>query len=321
MAATRRITLVIHGTRADDPALQAALLAARGQGHTVHAHVTRATGDATRHAREAEARGDHTVVAVGGDGTVNEVLNGLSGTRAALGILPLGTANDFARQSGIPMDVRHAMDLILNQPPVRMDTAEVNGRRFLNASTGGIGAEATAETPDALKALVGPLAYALTGARKLMRLEHQLVRVATPAWERELELLLFAVGNTRRTGSGMMLTPQAVLDDGLLDVLLVERMPRTEFARLALRLRDGTHVGEDGVHYVRVPWVALAADAPMSVNVDGEPVDATRLEYRARPLDILVHVPNPRDDARADDAGPPSADGGPAPLPEQRTFP
>lgn len=304
----RRLTLVIHGARAGDASLRDAVAAARAAGHEIRPRVTWEAGDATRFAHEAEAAGDDAVVAAGGDGTVNEVLNGLGAGRTALGIIPLGTANDFARQVGIPDDVSHALDVILFRAPVRVDTAEVNGRRFLNVSTGGIGAEATAETSDAVKAALGPLAYAFTGVRKLVALEHRRIQVETPSFGRELELLLFAVGNTRRTGSGVALTPLARPNDGLLDVVLVERMARADFARLAMKMRDGHHVGEDGVHYLRTPWVTLRADEPMSVNVDGEPVNAPMLAYRARPLDLLVHLPQPVDESPAlapvDDASP-----------------
>ena len=118
-------------------------------------------------AADAADRGTDVVIACGGDGTLNEVVNGLDGRDVPLGVVPLGTANDFARQTGIPEDADHAMDVILRRKPVRIDTASMNGRRFLNVSTGGVGAEATAETPADFKASLGPLAYAITAVRKL----------------------------------------------------------------------------------------------------------------------------------------------------------
>lgn len=290
MSDVKQLTLVIHGSRADDAGLRASVETAREAGHTVKPRVTWEAGDADRFAREGEASGDDAVVAAGGDGTVNEVLNGLRG-RTALGILPLGTANDFARQTGIPEEIQHAMDLILTRAPMRMDTAQVNGRRFLNVSSGGIGAEATAETSDLAKQLLGPVAYAATGVRKLVSLEARNVHISGPALDREMELLLFAVGNARRTGAGTPLTPDAVVTDGLLDVVLVEAMPRADFAKLVLRFRAGSHIGEPGVHFLRVPWFTIRCTGePLSANVDGEPVDECELEYRSRPLDLLVHV-------------------------------
>src|SRR5918912_3225130 len=129
------------------------------------------------------SRGDHAVVALGGDGTVNEVVNGLAGSEVPLGIIPVGTANDFARQVGIPDDPDHAMDVILRRAPRLIDTAELNGRRFLNVSTGGVGAEATAETPPDAKESLGPLAYAITGVRKFADLQPLNCRFTGPEFD------------------------------------------------------------------------------------------------------------------------------------------
>src|SRR5207249_9524321 len=103
----------------------------------VELHVTSGPGDAAALTASAVRRGVDVVAAVGGDGTVNECVNGHDGYDVALGIVPLGTANDFARQAGIPVDADHAMDVILQRQPRRVDTGSLNGRRFLNVSTGG----------------------------------------------------------------------------------------------------------------------------------------------------------------------------------------
>jgi lipid kinase YegS len=289
----RTIALVIHGSRADDPGLRAAVDAVRALGVRIRPRVTFEVGDAATFAREAAEAGVHAVVAVGGDGTVNEVLNGLAGHDVPLGIVPLGTANDFARQVGIPEDAEHALDLILRSEPVRLDSAELNGRRFLNVSAGGIGAEATAETGAAAKAALGPLAYALTGLRKLVALETRPLRFRFPDGERTHDVVLFAVGNARVSGGGMPVTPLASPNDGLLDVCVVERMGRAELARLALKVRQGEHLDESGVFYYRAPWVDVLADEEIDVNVDGERVRATTLRYRSRPGDLRMFLPAP----------------------------
>ena len=254
----RHLALIIHGARADNPALRHLVSWVRAKGHVVEPRVTWEAGDATRFAREAAARPDvDAVVAVGGDGTVNEVLNGLCGSTKPLGIIPLGTANDFARQAGIPGDPDHAMDVILRRKPARIDTAELNGRRFLNVSTGGIGAEATAETPAEAKEQLGSLAYALTGVRKLGELEPRRARFSGPGFDLERDVLLFVVANARTTGGGITLAPRASLTDGLLDVCIIEAMPRADFARLALRIKRGEHLEAEGVHYVQLPSLVV----------------------------------------------------------------
>jgi len=142
---SKHIVLIVHGARADRPDVRHLINWVREKGHFVEPHATFEAGDAAAIAADAARRGVDVVAAAGGDGTVNEVVNGLDGYDVPLGIIPLGTANDFARQVGIPADADHAMDVILQRKPKRLDTASLNGRRFLNVSTGGVGAEATAE--------------------------------------------------------------------------------------------------------------------------------------------------------------------------------
>ena len=292
MTSSKDITLILHGARADHPPLRHLVEWVREKGHNVRVRVTWEKGDAEVLAREAAAAGPDVVVAVGGDGTVNEVVNGLDGSDVAFGIIPIGTANDFARQTGIPLDADHAMDVILQREPLRIDTAMMNGRRFLNVSSGGVGAEATAETPSDAKESLGMLAYAITGVRKLVDLAPHRARFRARGLDLDTEFLLFAVGNGRTTGGGTMITPRASVTDGLLDVCIVEAMPRAEFAKLVLRVRNGGHVGSDGVHYLQVPSIDITSAEPISVNVDGESSDAGRLQYEARRGDLRIHLPH-----------------------------
>jgi diacylglycerol kinase (ATP) len=288
--APKHIALIVHGARADRPDVRHLVDWVREKGHYVELHATYEAGDAAEFAARAAKRGVDVVAAAGGDGTVNEVVNGLDGFDVPLGIIPLGTANDFARQVGIPADADHAMDVILQRKPRRLDTASLNGRRFLNVSTGGIGAEATAETSPEVKASLGPIAYALTGIRKFADLKPKSARFAGDAFEYEGEFLIFALGLTRQTGGGTMVTPMASATDGLLDLCVVESMPRREFARMVLRVKRGEHLGQEGVHYAQVKHVTVTSNEPLAVNVDGEMSNAQRLTYRARSRDLWVHV-------------------------------
>ncbi|MGH7720404.1 MAG: diacylglycerol/lipid kinase family protein [Gemmatimonadaceae bacterium] len=290
MKQKREFLFIIHGTRAEQPALHHLVSWVRDKGHAVDPRVTWEPGDAARFAREGAARGVDAVVALGGDGTVNEVLNGLDGSSVPLGIIPIGTANDFARQVGIPDDTDHAMDVVLQREPVRIDTAQLNGRRFLNVSSGGVGAETTADTPAGAKETLGPLAYAITGVRKITELEPGRATFSAPGVQLDCGYLIFGVGNARATGGGTRITPRASVTDGLLDVCIVEEMPLASFAKLLLKLRKGEHLGESGVHYLQLPWLTIRAPDPIPVNADGEPADAPVLEYRARPKDLWIHL-------------------------------
>lgn len=282
---------VIHGARAGLPEVRHLVDWVRGKGVRVSTRVTFEGGDGTTFAREAVRDGVTAVVALGGDGTVNEVVNGLRGSNVPLGVIPVGTANDFARQWGIPDDVDHAMDIILRHAAVPIDVGEVNGRVFLNVSTGGVGAETTAETSPEAKQKLGPLAYALTGMKKLGALRARRGWFSGPGFEYRGEWLLFAVGNGRSTGGGTAITPRASITDGLLDVCVVESMPRKDFARLALLVRKGEHLDHPGVRYAQLPALTVESQRAMAVNVDGEPVNSRRLVYTALAGQLLVHLP------------------------------
>lgn len=293
MTPPRHFVFVIHGARSEQPATRELIDRVRQAGHRVDPRITWARNDGVAFAREGALAGADTIVALGGDGTVNEVLNGLDGLDTALGIIPLGTANDFARQAGIPLEPDHAMDVILGRNPVRVDTAELNGRRFLNVSTAGIGAEATAETPAEAKEVLGVLAYAITGVRKLAALETQEAHFSGPGFDHTCQFLAFAVGNGRSTGGGTEVTPLAALDDGLLDLVIFESMPRREIPGALMRVKRGEHVGEDGVQYAQLRELLVESAEPISVNVDGESLRSSRLAYRARWRDLRIHLPVP----------------------------
>jgi lipid kinase YegS len=288
----RTLDLIIHGSRADNADLREAVEWARTFGHRVRAHVTWEAGDARRFAEAAVRRGSDAVVAVGGDGTLNDVLNGVVGSAVPLGVLPLGTANDFARQIGVPDDPRAAMALLFEHEPRPMDVGQLNGRAFLNVSSAGFGAETTAETSAAVKGVLGPLAYAITGMLKLAgEIEERTARFSGPGFSRELGYLLFAVGNARATGAGVTIAPLARVDDGLLDLCVVEPVARRAFGGLLLELRRGEHLDRDGVHYVQAPWVRVESETPIAVNVDGEALSLTTLEYTVAAAAVRVFAP------------------------------
>ncbi|HEX8903719.1 MAG TPA: YegS/Rv2252/BmrU family lipid kinase, partial [Longimicrobiaceae bacterium] len=241
--------------------------------------------------------------AAGGDGTVNEVVNGLlagaatdAGDAPRLAILPLGTANDLAAGLGIPADdPEAALAVAVAGIPFSVDVPTVNGRCFLNVSTGGFGAEATEESSEGLKSVLGPVAYVVTGVRKFVRLEPSRARFAAAGETlHDGQFLVFAVGNARRTGGGIHLTAHAEMDDHLLDVCIIEEMGRLEFAKIASQIRSGAHVDHPRVTYRKVPSLTVEGDEELSVNADGEPMSARRFEYAFAPGRLTLMVPEPR---------------------------
>lgn len=298
-----RVELVINSDSQEAlAALRRGVARLRADGHQVRPHLTFEGGDAERFAREAAERGAELVVAAGGDGTINEVLNGLllplprDASAPRMGLVPLGTANDLAEELGVPRDPEAALLLAVRGTAHPVDVASVNGRLFLNVSSGGVGAEVTEETSDELKRLLGPVAYAITGLRKFVELRPFRARFASGGSTLyEGEFLVFAVGNARRTGGGNRLTGDAEMGDGLLDLCVVEGMSQLDFVRIAPMLRAGRHVEHPQVVYRRVPELVVEAEQVVQVNADGEPLSGTRFEYRLEPGRLALVTPHAPD--------------------------
>jgi diacylglycerol kinase (ATP) len=274
----------------------------RGLGHVVHPRVTFEAGDAHRFAWKSAELGADLVVAAGGDGTINEVVNGLQDwaedagegrPQPRLGIVPLGTGNDLAGGLGIAGgDPEGALLAAAGGVPYEVDVARVNGRYFLNVSTGGIGAEATDETSSELKRVLGPVAYLVTGVRKFVQLRASRARF-TSGGETVYDgpFLLFAVGNAWRTGGGNWVTSEADPADRLLDLCIVAEMGHVEVVRIAPAVRAGRHVHDPRVTYLKLPEVVVESEEEITVNADGEPLTARRFAYDLGERRLTLSVP------------------------------
>lgn len=266
----------------------------RREGHLVTPRVTFEPGDGQRLARSAARARYDAVVAVGGDGTLNEVVNGLVHEEdwPRLGVVPVGTANDFAVGLSLPTDLREALRTVATGHPYRVDVARVNGRCFINVSTGGFGAVATESAPAETKRRLGPLAYVITGVREFVDL-----RPVPGTFEADGEIvydgdfLLFAVGNARQTGGGSMLTPRAEFGDGKLDLLIVPALPRMDFIALLPDLRAGTHLNSPDVRYLQAARIRVHSTQELNVNADGEPTRARTFDYELLDRSLEVMVP------------------------------
>lgn len=294
-----RINLIVNTSEKDElEQLREGVERLRREGHEVSPRVTFEGGDARRMAREAAAGGAALVVAAGGDGTINEAANGLQqhaeqgGATPRLALIPLGTGNDLAAALEIPAEIPAALEIAVGGRSLEVDVPRVDDRCFLNVSTGGFGAEATEEAPAEAKRALGSLAYIITGARKFVELRSSVARFSAEETLYDGPFLLYAVGNSRRTGGGNWLTPRADLSDGLLDLCIVREMSRMEFVKLLPELRTGNHLDHPGVLYRQVPHVVVEAQSGLSVNVDGEPLpERRRLEYRFSPHRLTLAVP------------------------------
>jgi len=251
--------------------------------------LTTGEGDADRAARQAVMDGCGAIIVAGGDGTLNEALNGVFSEgaldRVTFGVIPLGTGNDFATALDIPAEIEEAIRVLLEQKTLAVDVGRVNGRVFLNTSGGGFIAEVSVAVTPQLKTIAGRLAYLVGGAHVL--LDYEPVRATVSAEPDGLRLGLglyaFAVCNSRLIGGGRLIAPEAKIDDGLLDLCLIEAMSTLDFIALARKVAGGDHVDDPRVHYVQASSVRMEFDREIRINTDGEGFSATTCEYTILP--------------------------------------
>ncbi|WP_439647963.1 diacylglycerol kinase [Cohnella mopanensis] len=237
-------------------------------------HATESKGDAIKAASNAVERGFDMIISAGGDGTLNEVVNGISNyeKRPALGILPLGTTNDFARAHGIPRKWENACDLLTRRYTTPVDVGQANGRYFINIAGGGSLTELTYEVPSKLKTMVGQLAYYMKGLEKITRLNPTLMRIeAEGIGEFHEEFMLFLIANSNSVGGFDRLAPDASTNDGVFDVLALRKCNLAEFLRIATLVMRGEPVLNDShfIHF-RTNKIIVESDQRVQLNVDGE---------------------------------------------------
>ena len=288
----KRIQLILNGKAAGNDALKTAVAGQRAIGHTIEIRVTSEKGDARRFV--AETGEVDLVIAAGGDGTLNEVVHGLMQlpmvARPVLGVVPLGTANDFATGCGIPHDPEQALALCMEGKEVPVDVGKANEHWFLNAASIGFGAEITATTPPELKRVLGPAAYGVMGAILAMNVHHYRGTLSLPDREITGSGPVAIVGNGRQAGGGLQVTPRACVDDGLLDVLAVRDIPALALLTAARELQELSPDGEY-INYWQTPWAEVHTEDAIPVNLDGEPVQFSSVRYEAVPSAIRLIVP------------------------------
>ncbi|MFB1050571.1 diacylglycerol kinase [Paraliobacillus sp. JSM ZJ581] len=241
-------------------------------GYETSVHATTSIGDATHAASQAIERGFDVIVAAGGDGTINEVINGMAekNNKPKLGIIPVGTTNDFARALHIPRQIGKAVDVILADRSVALDIGKVNDHYFMNIAGGGKLTELSYEVPSKLKTMLGQLAYYLKGIEMLPSLRPINVQIEYDGKTFEDEIMLFLVANTNSVGGFEKLAPNAEMNDGVFDLLILKKTNLAEFVRLATQALKGNHLEDDRILYTRAKRIKVHTDEKMQLNVDGE---------------------------------------------------
>lgn len=287
----RKALLILHGKQALNADVRTAVEARRAQGWQLDVRVTWEAGDAQRLVNEALAAGYPTLIAGGGDGTLRDVAEAmaLAKTQASLVLLPLGTANDFARAAGVALEPQAALAL-LDEPAQPIDLGEVDGQVFLNMATGGFGSNVTANTSEELKRVLGGAAYFLTGLTRFAEVRSSFGRFAGPDFQWEGEFLALGIGNGRQAGGGHVLCPQAQVNDGLLDVCIVPAATDV-VGTLGTLLSGGINGLQSVAVSARVPWLEVEAPEGLDLNLDGEPMESRQLRFVALPAALRVHLP------------------------------
>jgi lipid kinase YegS len=295
----KTIRVILNGKGAASPEVRAAINRIREEGQPLEVRTTWEGGDAARFAGEALADEVDVLVAGGGDGTVHEVVNGLLETDPspglALAILPLGTANDFARGNGIPLDHYDALKLATEGAPVTIDVPSANGVFFANVASGGFGAEVTVGTPTELKKVMGGGAYALVGVVTAAKMTPYAGHVKSTDESAEGSFIAMAVGNARQAGGGFQVTPKALLDDGLLDVMFIADFQARDLGTVLAELQDFANVDNQFVHYRQIASFEIEIPGKLPINLDGEPYhwDHIRFEVKPRCLPVILPEGNP----------------------------
>lgn len=291
-----RVALIanpVSGRREGLRCAERALEVFTSAGWTVDLQPTFAPGHATELAREAAASGVDLVVIAGGDGTLSQAATGLSGTGVPLGALPGGTGNDFARALGLPLDARQAAHALLEGRPVEVDLLQLDGgpRRALNLLGTGFDARVCDRINRRSRRLGGSAAYFVALAQELWQYSatHMRITVDDECWEGDA--LLVAVANGVSYGAGMKIAPNARVDDGLLDVVLVQYIPRLEFIRTFPKVLKGTHITHPAIRCWRGVHAELHTQRPGPVIVDGDLTAETPLQVDIAPDRCLVWAP------------------------------
>jgi lipid kinase YegS len=279
------IRVILNGKKATLPTIRNAIDDIRKEyDGTIEVRVTYEYGDVHRFIKEAIEDKIFRVIIGGGDGTLNEAIDAMmqypKESKIALGLLPLGTANDFAVGCEIPLDIIEALHLAIYAPTTPIDVVQVNSRYFINMATGGYGAEVTKDTPLWLKNMIGGGSYLITGILKLASMTPYKVEVKIPSKEFSITGVVGAICNGRQSGGGMILAPNAYINDGLLDVFVVTDIINADITVL---LNELNQPSTDGIYIKRLktPWIETKSSNPAPLNLDGEPYNRdSKLRYK-----------------------------------------
>jgi len=256
-------------------------------------------GQLTELAREAAVDAD-LLVAVGGDGTVNEVVNGIAGLDVELALIPRGTGGDFVRTFGIPRKLEQAVEVALRGRTREIDLGKGRYRSwaggegesyFANIASAGMSGAIAKRTNETSKALGGKVSYAWATVAVFARWRNDEVRVRVDGEEHAGRMHDVIVANCRYLGGGMKMVPEAQPDDGLLDVLLIGDLTKRDLLLTMPKTYRGTHLPHPKATLLRGTTVEIDAPEPLPVELDGEQPGTTPIRFEIVPRAVRLRVP------------------------------
>jgi lipid kinase YegS len=297
-SSTAGARLIVNGKSASRSDLRSAITNLRDEGIALDVRSTFEAGDVHRLIAEAIREGVRRLLIGGGDGSVNEAFDALlnhdRSERPELGIVPLGSANDFATACMIPQDLCEALSLACHGKTTAVDAIRANDRTVANIATAGFGAKITAETPPELKNFLGGGAYTLMGLVKALGFKPYSGRIISGEMEIEGNAIIGAVCNGRQAGGGQQLAPNASLTDGLMDIILVLDFPATEVNKVIKEVLDpdlnGTYVKR-----FQTSEIKIQTGESTPCNLDGEPYQADNIIFSIveKAIDVVLPLDCP----------------------------
>ena len=261
------------------------------EGYTGRLELTTQAGDANRLARETIENGTHWIIACGGDGTIHEVVNAIAEKPGVvLGVLPCGKGNDFAEALKIPTKPVEAIEVLLQGATRQVDLGKIGDHYFDTIVTCGYDAEVSRRVTEEGAPFSGTASYVWTAITTLFSYRSPTVRLEGDFGSYDGEILLTATGLTASYGGGMKIVPEAIIDDGLFDVCIIEPVPHRTVLRLLVTLFWGGHAGHRAVQMHRTKSLTIETDPPILLYADGERICYTpaTIEIVERGLTVIA---------------------------------
>ncbi|MBU4047073.1 diacylglycerol kinase family lipid kinase [bacterium] len=242
-------------------------------------------GEAVELAQKAADNGAELIVSVGGDGTVNEIVNGIMKSKndPPLGIIPLGWANDFIKSTDIPSDIIEACKILIKGKTKKIDIGVINNQIYF-ANICGVGFDAeVAQLANHMKSkhpnlrILSAFVYVFATVKKLLSpFSYHNVKIKFDGQEIHSKILFIAISNGKIYGGRFKITPEAILDDGLLEVCVVEEMGRFKYLSIIPKVFKGTHASIKGINFYRAKEVVIQSSEPVLAQVSGEVIEGQK---------------------------------------------